>query len=247
MKRMSYLRALLVTDALCVLATIVFGAIGIAVSFFDPTGDRQIALARAWGRWICIICRIRLEVEGLEKLAPGQHYIFTPNHLSYTDTPVLLASLPLNFRFIAKEELFKIPFLGTHLKRAGHISVPLEDPRASIRSLSHAARVINERHLSVLIFPEGGRSEDGQLQEFKDGAAYLAIKAGTPVVPIALCGTREVLPMHSLHVRGGRVKVRIADPILTAGMKLHDRTSITAHIRAEIVNLLEPAPIGTHV
>lgn len=244
---MSYLRALLVTDALCVLATIIYGAIGIALSFFDPTGDRQIGLARSWGRMICFICRIQLQVEGIEKIAPGSNYIFTPNHLSYTDTPVILASLPINFRFMAKQELFKIPFLGTHLKRAGHISVPLEDPRASIRSLSHAARVITERHLSVLIFPEGGRSEDGQLQEFKDGASYLAIKAGLPVVPIALCGTRDVLPMHSLHVRGGIVKVRIADPIPTAHLKLHDRTALTAQIRSEIVNLLEPTPVETNV
>lgn len=243
---MSFLGAILFTVPIAVLATIVYGAWSHAVSLFDPSGERQIGVARAWGRAICFIARIRCEVEGLEKIQPGVHYIFTPNHLSYMDTPVLLASLPVNFRFLAKKGLFQIPFLGTHLKRAGHVPVALEDPRASIKALTQAARIINERRISVLIFPEGGRSENGELQEFKDGAAYTAIKSGVPIIPVALCGTRAILPMHSLHVRGGKVTVRIGDPIQTAGLKLHDRAAVTGQIRAQIVSLLESAPVGTH-
>jgi 1-acyl-sn-glycerol-3-phosphate acyltransferase len=239
---MSFLRAILITDPLVVLATIIYGAAAFAVSFFDPSGDRQIRVARAWGRAICFITRIQITVEGLDKIQPGTHYIFTPNHLSYTDTPVLLSSIPANFRFMAKRGLFQIPFLGTHLQRAGHIPVALEDPRASIRALTQAARIINERRISVLIFPEGGRSENGELQEFKDGAAYTAIKSGVPIIPVALCGTRAILPMHSLHVRGGKVTVRIGDPIQTAGLKLHNRAALTAQIRAQIVAMLESEP-----
>lgn len=215
------------------------------VSLFDKTGDRQMWFARNWGRVLCLIFGITIEVEGNEKL-PAQ-CIFCPNHLSYTDTPVLLSVLPVNFRFMAKEELFKIPFLGTHLQRAGHISVPLEDPRASIRALAHAARIINERGLSVLVFPEGGRSETGALQEFKEGAAYLAIKAGLPVVPVALCGTREILPMHSLEAKPGRVRVRFGQPIVTSAMTPHDRTQLTAQIRSQIVFLLQTNPVSSHV
>lgn len=229
------------------LATVLFGSYGILLSFFDPTGDRQIRLARRWGRVVCWICGIRVKVEGLEKIANLGPCIFTSNHLSYMDTPVVVASIPVNFRFMAKQELFKIPFLGAHLQKAGHISVPLEDPRASIRSLSHAARVIHERHLSVLIFPEGGRSETGELQPFKEGAAYLAIKAGLPVVPVALCGTYEVLRMHSLHVRGGPVRVRIGDPISTTGLRSQDRGELTGQIRSQLATLLEANPVGTHV
>jgi len=237
---MSFLRAILITDPIAVLATILYGAYAFAVSFFDPSGDRQMRVAKAWGRAVCFIARIRVEVEGLDKIKPGAHYIFTPNHLSYTDTPVLLASLPANFRFLAKRGLFQIPFLGTHLQRAGHVPVALEDPRASIKALTQAARIINERQISVLIFPEGGRSPNGELQEFKDGAAYTAIKSGVPVIPVALCGTRAILPMHSLHVRGGKVTVLIGDPIQTSGLKSHDRAALTAQIRAQIVSLLEP-------
>lgn len=242
---MSYLRAILITDPLCILATIIFGAIGIVVSWFDKTGDRQMRVARAWARVICFICRVHVTVEGLEKIAPDRHYIFTPNHLSYIDTPVLVCALPFNFRFMAKQELFKIPFLGSHLIRAGHISVPLEDPRASIKALSHAGRIINERRISLLIFPEGGRSEDGVLQEFKEGAAYTAIKASVPIVPIALCGTRAILPMHSLHTRGGKVRVRFGDVIETAGLTLHDRGAVTLQIRSQVVNMLEGTPVST--
>jgi 1-acyl-sn-glycerol-3-phosphate acyltransferase len=243
---MSFLRALLITVPLSVLTTIVYGAVNVVVSLFDPLGDRQMGIARAWGKMICVVCGIRVSTEGLEKIRPGQHYIFCPNHLSYTDTPVLVSVLPVNFRFMAKEELFRIPFLGTHLKHAGHISVPLEDPRASIRALSLAAKIINERHISVLIFPEGGRSETGVLQDFKEGAAYTAIKAGVPVIPIALCGTRDILPMHSLHVRPGRVVVRIGDPIDVAAMSLRDREALTARIRADIVAMLEPTAASMH-
>lgn len=241
---MSFLRAILITDPIAVLATVLYGAYAYFISFFDSSGgDRQIAVARAWGRAICRIMGVRLETEGLEKIQPGAHYIFAPNHLSYSDTPVLLASLPVNFRFLAKRGLFQIPFLGTHLQRAGHVPVSLEDPRASIKALTQAARIINERQISVLIFPEGGRSETGELQEFKDGAAYTAIKSGVPVIPIALCGTRAILPMHSLHVRGGEVKVRVGDPIQTAGLKLHDRAALTEQIRAQIAAMLEPQPV----
>jgi 1-acyl-sn-glycerol-3-phosphate acyltransferase len=242
---MSFLRAILITGPVVVLATIFYGAVAYVVSFFDPTADRQIRVAQAWGRALCRICGIRLETEGLEKIKPGAHYIFTPNHLSYTDTPVLLATLPVNFRFLAKKGLFRIPFLGTHLQRAGHVPVSLEDPRASIKALTQAARIINERQISVLIFPEGGRAEHGQLQDFKDGAAYTAIKSGVPVVPVALCGTRAILPMHSLHVRGGKVTVRVGDPIPTAGLKLHDRAALTEQIRAQIAAMLEAQPVAT--
>ena len=234
-------RSIVVTAPLIVLSTSFFGLISFVWSFFDKTGDAMTRVSRMWARSICWIAGIKLEVEGLEKIDLTKHYIFTSNHLSYMDTPVVLASIPLEFRFMAKQELFEIPFLGTHLKRAGHISVPLEDPRASIRALSHAARIINERKISVLIFPEGGRSEDGELQPFKEGAAYTAIKGGVTVVPVGLCGTRQVLKMHSLNVRGGKVKVRIGDPIDTSNMKLQDRTPLTEQIREQIVALSCPS------
>jgi 1-acyl-sn-glycerol-3-phosphate acyltransferase len=177
-------------------------------------------------------------VEGIEQIAPDRSYIFAPNHLSYMDTPVVLANIPVQFRFLAKKGLFQIPLLGTHLARAGHVAVPREDPRAAVKIMTQAARIIRERGTSLLVFPEGGRSHDGDLQEFKEGAAYIALKAGVPLVPIALKGTREVLPYGSGMVRPGEVTVRIGPPISTAGLKLHDRDRITQELREQIVSLL---------
>jgi 1-acyl-sn-glycerol-3-phosphate acyltransferase len=174
--------------------------------------------------------------EGLEHLKPDTGYVFVSNHLSYMDTPVMLGTLPSDFRFLAKEGLFQIPFLGTHLKRAGHIAVPREDPRAALRTLSHAAKTMEKT--SILVFPEGGRSRTGELQPFEEGAAYLAIKAQAPLVPIALIGTREVLPMGGAKFTAGTVKLKIGEPIITEGMTIKDRGDLNNCARERIVEML---------
>lgn len=229
-------RSLLITDPLIILATAVCGMASLAVSFFDQGGRRQTAVARFWSRLLLRIARVRVTVEGAEKIDPRGSYIFAANHASYFDTPVVLANIPVQFRFLAKEGLFRIPLLGGHLKRAGHLSVPNDNPREAIRMMGEAGRVVRERGVSLLIFPEGGRSLEG-LQDFKEGAAYMAIKAGAPLVPLALIGTLEVLPMHSLHVRPGRVVLRIGDPIPTSTLKLQDRGTLTQQARERVAEL----------
>jgi 1-acyl-sn-glycerol-3-phosphate acyltransferase len=140
---------------------------------------------------------------------------------------------------MAKRELFAVPLLGGHLKRAGHIPVPREDPRAALKAMSDAARAIRERGISVLVFPEGGRSAAGAgLQEFKEGAAYIAIKAGVPVVPLSIEGTGPVLPRGSAKVKPGNVLLKAGEPVPTAGMGLQDRGRLTAEIRERIVEQL---------
>jgi 1-acyl-sn-glycerol-3-phosphate acyltransferase len=243
---MSFLGAILIKAPLFALATILYGSVGIIVSFFDATGDKQLGVARAWARALLRIALVRVVVEGTEKIACDGSYVFASNHLSYMDSPVILANVPVRFRFLAKRGLFQIPFLGTHLAQAGHIPVPREDPRAAIKTLTLAAQTIRDRHTSLLLFPEGGRSESGKLREFKDGAAYIAIKAGVPVVPLALVGTFDVLPMHSLHLRGGLVRMRIGDPIPTAGLALRDRTRLTEELRGRIAEMLSPEHASTH-
>ena len=140
--------------------------------------------------------------------------------------------------FLAKEGLFRIPFLGTHLKSAGHIAVPRGDPRAAVRTLARAAEVIRSHGISLLIFAEGGRSHDGALQDFKDGAAYIAIKAQAPLVPIAVIGTREVLPMGSRTFHRGPVTLRVGEPIPTEGLTLRDRGTLTELARQRVVEML---------
>ncbi|MBI5280714.1 MAG: 1-acyl-sn-glycerol-3-phosphate acyltransferase [Candidatus Solibacter usitatus] len=226
----SYLIGVLVRAPLIILSTALMGSISLVVAFWDSDGRQQLAVARVWARMLLLCAGARVKVVGLEKVDPHASYVVCPNHVSYFDTPVLLSYIPANFRFLAKQELFAIPFIGGHLRRAGNISVPLEDPRAALRVLSAAGKAMRERGLSMLVFPEGGRSESGELEEFKDGAAYLAIKGGVPILPVAIIGVRNVLPMHSHHVRPGRVTLRIGDPIPTVGLHSSNRAEVTRRI-----------------
>ena len=239
---MSFLRALLITDTLILFFTIFYSTRSFFTSFLDMDGSRQISLARRWAARLLQVSRVRVTVEGLENLPAGVPCVLASNHLSYMDTPVVLANVPLPFRFLAKRGLFQIPFLGSHLHRAGHIPVYRGHPRQALRTMTLAAETIQQHSVSLLIFPEGGRSLDGALRPFTDGAAYIAIKAHVPLIPIALVGTRDVLPMGSLQPNPGHVRIRIGTPIPTAFLTLHDRGRLTAQARASIVAMLEAQP-----
>lgn len=230
--------SLVFVDPLIILSTAFFGTLSVIASLFDRKGNVMMSLARVWARSLLAIVGVRATVEGTDKLVPGQSYVFASDHLSYMDTPVILSYIQADFRFMAKSGLFKIPLLGTHLGQAGHIPVPRGDPRAAVKTMALAADSIRTRNISVLIFPEGGRSPDGLLHPFKDGAAYIAIKAGVPIVPMAIRGTREILAMHSSTFHRGKVTLRIGDPIPTTGMTLQDRKSLTEAVRSQVVAML---------
>lgn len=217
--------------------TIGFGLVSLVLSLCGAHENRLHDIARIWARWLLRISFVRVEIEGLEKLDPARNYVLVANHASYMDTPVIVASLPLQFRFFAKLGLFQIPMIGTHLGRAGHFPVDRGNVRASLKSMSDAARAIALRKVSVLLFPEGGRSEQG-LQEFKEGAAYIAIKSGVPLLPIALIGTRQVLPMHTLGVRPGLVRLRIGDVIETKDLTLAERHELSEQARQQVATLI---------
>jgi len=231
------IRSLLFTDPLIILVTMAMAVVSFVTTFFDRTGRRPHKIARLWGGMLLRLSGVRVVIEGLEKIDPGASYVFVANHRSYIDTPVMLASVPVEFRFFAKHGLFLVPFLGTHLKRAGHVPVFRGDARASVKSMNLGVQLIQEQGISLLLFPEGGRTE-GEMREFKEGAAYIAIKAGAPIVPVGIVGTRAVLPKGSSHVRGGRVLLRIGDPIATSAMKLHDRAQLTERLARQVAELI---------
>jgi 1-acyl-sn-glycerol-3-phosphate acyltransferase len=223
---------------LIIISTACHGMVSFVISLFDRTPPRQLKVARAWARSLVRIAGVKVTVEGLERIQPGGNYVFVANHVSYMDIPVVLAHIPEDFLFLAKGELFKIPFLGTHLKTAGHVLVPLQDPRSSIKTLQHTAALLHDGR-STLVFPEGGRSESGNLREFKDGAAFLAIRAQIPVVPMAMIGLRDILQMHTLTFHRGSVTLRIGEPISTAGMTTHQRAELTVKMRDQIAGMLK--------
>ena len=239
---LSRLRAYLVIDPLVILVTTVMGLVSLAASGFDRSGVMQHRLATLWAQMILAVSGVQVRVEGMEKLRADSSYVLVANHRSYMDTPAVLAHIPLQLRFFAKMGLFRIPLLGGHLRRAGHLPVVRDNPRASLKTLSEAARLVRERGISLLLFPEGGRVP-AELLEFKEGAAYLAIKAGVPAVPVGIVGTREVLPIGSFHVRPHPVTLRIGDPIPTAGLQLHDRGELNRTLRQKVAEMIETVTV----
>jgi 1-acyl-sn-glycerol-3-phosphate acyltransferase len=189
-----------------------------------------------WARRLLAVSGVRVTVHG-QAPRDGGPFVIVSNHQSLTDTPILLSYLGLDLRFIAKRSLFDVPIIGHQLTRGGHISVEREDARGALESLAAAERVLREQQVSVLVFAEGTRS-DGELQEFKTGAAHLAIQAGVAVLPVALTGTVALLPKGAFTIHSGDVKLAIGEPISTAGLTRRDREAFTKRLRDEVAGLL---------
>jgi 1-acyl-sn-glycerol-3-phosphate acyltransferase len=212
--------------------------IAIATSVVAPSGAWQQFLYRLWARmvlWICGVGGVR--VSGAELLSPANNYVFVSNHLSLMDTPVLLRHLPVPFKFLAKKELLKVPFIGWYLRRAGHLTVDRGSIRSSLKSMNECAATIRDRRLSVLIFAEGTRG-GGELQPFKEGAAYLSIQSGVPAAPLAIVGTNHILPARSSIFGSGEVELRIGEPVSPAGYSLKDRAAFTSLLENKVRALL---------
>jgi 1-acyl-sn-glycerol-3-phosphate acyltransferase len=193
------------------LYTVVLGAASIASSLFDRRGYFVHRCARAWSWLILKTTGVRVTVDGLDRITPGTTYVFVSNHQSIYDTPVVFASLPYQLRIIAKESLAYFPVLGWHLRRGGHLFVDRKHPdRAGI--LKRWRALVSEG-LSLIIYAEGTRSADGRVGRFKAGSFLLAIEAQLPIVPVAVIGTRAVMPKGRLRTEPADVQLVVHDPI----------------------------------
>jgi 1-acyl-sn-glycerol-3-phosphate acyltransferase len=221
------------------LGTALFGSAALLASISDKSGSLQHLIARQWAR-ACIFCAgARLQVIGLENI-PAETAVFAANHTSYMDTPVVFASLPFQFRILAKKELWSLPFIGWYLNRSGQIAIDTDNPRTTLSSFGNGIRTLRSG-LSVFVFPEGGRTPDGQMQPFLNGAGFLAIRAQVPLVPIALIGVYDLLPIHTAHFYPSRTPLKLVfgQPIATAGHTLRESEALTNQLRESIANLIQ--------
>jgi 1-acyl-sn-glycerol-3-phosphate acyltransferase len=200
---------------LVTLYTIVLGTASLLSTVFDRSGAFGHRCARAWASLILGTTGVRVQVVGLEHLQPDCSYVFAANHQSIYDIPILFASLPLQLRIIAKESLGRIPFLGWHLRRTGHLLIDRRNPGAGI--LKRMALLVGAA-TSLIVFPEGTRSVDGTVGRFKGGTFLLAIDAGLPVVPLSIAGSRFVMRKGRLMVCPGEVTLTVHPPVATIGI-----------------------------
>ena len=212
------------------LCTGVMGSLSLLFSLFDREGRIQHWFAHTWAKMILKILGVQVRLQGLENVDYSRPAVYAANHLSALDIPVLYATLPIQFRILAKKELFAYPFLGWHLQRSGQIAVDQKDARSSLRSLNRAGESLREG-MPLVVFPEGGRSPSGELREFMGGAFYSALKAQVPVVPIVITGVRELLPMNSFHALPGEANVVFCHPVSTEGMTPRDMDKLAAAVR----------------
>jgi len=178
--------------------------------------DRQCALMHnicvLWAKAVVAISGVRVKVAGLQNVPKGQPVLFLSNHQGAFDIPALQSVLPVQFRWVAKKSLFKVPFVGWSMRLAGYISIDRENPAEAVKSMEEAAEKMS-KGASVVIFPEGTRSETGALLPFKRGAFMLARKSGRPIVPVAISGTSGILKKGGFIVNPMRVTVTIGSPI----------------------------------
>src|SRR2546425_489701 len=230
-EKLGYARSLLVTAPLIFLYTGIMGSLSVASSIIDSRGRVQHGCSRIWARLILWTSRVRIRVTGLEKIRPGAPYVLCFNHQSHMDIPIVLAAMPFQFRFAAKKQLFRYPFLGWHLRRSGHVAIDRENPHAAVKSLRDAAETI-KAGTPILIFPEGGTSRDGSIKPFKGGSFMLATRSSADVVPMTIRGSRAVLVPKTYHIRGGAVEVIIGEPIPSEGVA---SAELANRVRDEIV------------
>lgn len=227
------LRSFVFTIPLIYTYTVVLGLVSWLVSPFDPGGRLQHRCAQTWSRLILATSLIRVRVRGLENLDGGKHYVFVANHQSYMDIPIVFGYFPEGFRILAKASLFSIPFLGWHLRRTGNMPIGRRNVRANARRLLQAVNYIREGH-SIVVFPEGGRSVGGGIEEFRTGVFLAAIKVGAPVVPVAIAGSRHVLGRNSWHIRPGQVELIFTSPIETESMHRGELEELVSQVHQRI-------------
>ena len=232
----------LVFDPLIYLYTIFMGTLSLLSSLVDRGGRAQHWFARTWSRMILATIFCPVEVIGCENI-PSESAVYAANHSSAIDIPLVYANLPMQFRIMAKVELFRYPFLGWHLTRSGQI--PIDEKELNLAGVKKAIKTL-KGGMSLMVFPEGGRTPDGEIKKFQSGAFYMAIKAGVPVVPMAIVGGFELLPMNTFVIHRRKLQLVIGKPIATAGHSTREMEAVAEKVKAAIEEMYYDPTINIH-
>ncbi len=227
---LNYLHSL-VAIPLIYLYTVVMGSLSLTLSLYDPGGRRQHWCAQVWCRLIARTAGARVRVHGVEHIKPDTSYVFLSTHQSYMDIPAMLGYLPAQLRIAAKKILFRIPFMGWHLWRAGHIPIDRSSTQNAVASMQRAADYL-QHGICAFVFPEGTRSRDGVLHPFKKGGFKLALQAQVPIIPVTIIGSRQSLPPDSIIFRPGPIEMYVDEPIQTTGLTDKDIEPLMRRVRA---------------
>ena len=233
---LSRLRSYFFFDPLIWFYTVALGIASIPFGFFDRDGSILHAFAGAWARLTMKSIFSPMRVTGLDQIDTSKPHVYAVNHASALDIPALYAYLPFQFRILHKKELLSYPIVGWHLKRSGQVCVDQQNPARSVGQIKSALRTL-KRGMPLVIFPEGGRTPDGSIQPFLPGAFFLAIKAQADIVPIALRGMYELLPMDTYHIKPRPLEMLVGKPIATAGLEMKDMEQLSGRVRKEIEKL----------
>jgi 1-acyl-sn-glycerol-3-phosphate acyltransferase len=241
---LSSFRSYLILDPLIWLYTLVMGLIALPGGLFDRSGRRLHWFSRTWSWLIMKTIFSPVKVTGLDQIDTSKPHVYAVNHASAFDIPVLYVYLPFQFRIVFKKELLAYPIVGWQLKRSGQVCIDQQKPTNSIAAIRSAVKSL-KAGMPLVIYPEGGRTPDGEIKPFLPGAFFLAIKAQVDIVPVALVGTYELLPMNTYHIKCRPLEMRVGEPISTAGLTMRDMEAVSAKVRKAMEDLYYaagPAP-----
>ena len=241
----SRLRSYFILAPLIWVYTVVLGTISLICSIFDRDGSIQHKFARLWSKLVMKTILSPMKVTGATGFDNSKPKVYAVTHASALDIPILYVYLPFQFRIVFKSELLAYPFVGWHLKRSGQVCINQQNPAASIGAVKSALRSLR-KGMPLVIFPEGGRTPNGQLQPFLPGAFFLAIKAQADIVPIALVDTFDLLPMNTYHIKCQPLEMRIGAPISTAGLTVRDTEAVSAKVKSAIESLQSTPKSQSH-
>jgi 1-acyl-sn-glycerol-3-phosphate acyltransferase len=232
----SRLRSYFILDPLIWFYTLVLGILALPGGMFDKSGRRLHGFSRAWSWLIMKTIMSPVKVTGLDKIDTSKPCVYAVNHASAMDIPVLYVYLPFQFRIVFKKELLVYPVVGWQLRRSGQVCIDQQRPTNSIASIRSAVKSL-KAGMPLVIYPEGGRTPDGYIKPFLPGALFLALKAQVDIVPVALVGTYELLPMNTYHIKCRPLEMRVGKPISTVGLTMRDLETVSAKVQKAVEDL----------